>query len=119
VNKTITELEEISLNSFPSLQTILYDGWVLRFANGYTKRANSVNPLYYSTYMFDEKLKFCEKLFNDRKLETAFKITSQVYPSTLDSILSDKGYRQDSFTSVQCLELTSCYEINNSSIHID
>jgi hypothetical protein len=35
--EVIQEIEEISLNAWPSLQQILYDGWILRFANGYTK----------------------------------------------------------------------------------
>lgn len=30
--------EELSFNSHPALQTQFYDGWVLRFANGYTKQ---------------------------------------------------------------------------------
>ena len=42
----IRYLEELSLNALPSLENIFLDGWVVRFANGYTKRANSVNPLY-------------------------------------------------------------------------
>lgn len=39
-------LEELSMNALPALQTILYDGWVIRFADGYSNRANSVNPIY-------------------------------------------------------------------------
>ena len=37
--------EELSLNSHPAIQTNYYDGWLLRFGNGYTARANSVNML--------------------------------------------------------------------------
>ena len=36
-------LEERAFNAWPVLQTVVIDGWVLRFAHGYTKRANSVN----------------------------------------------------------------------------
>ena len=34
----IRQMEERSMNAWPSLQTILDDGWVIRLANGYTKR---------------------------------------------------------------------------------
>ena len=42
----IRYLEELALNAWTSIQTVVYDGWLIRFSNGYTKRANSVNPIY-------------------------------------------------------------------------
>ena len=50
--------EELSLNAWPSLQTQFYDGWILRYTNGYsyTSRANSVNLLYPSVLNVSEKL---------------------------------------------------------------
>jgi ribosomal protein S18 acetylase RimI-like enzyme len=101
----ITTTEELSMNAWPSLQTVLYDGWVIRFAGGYTKRANSVNPLYTSTIDLDEKLRFCESIYQDKKTATTFKITPAVHPSNLDEILSARNYRKDSPTSVQVREL--------------
>ena len=47
--------EELSMNAHPSIKTQLFDGWVLRFADGYTNRANSVNPLYPSEMAIEEK----------------------------------------------------------------
>ena len=41
-------LEEVAMNAWPSLQQMLFDGWIVRLAQGYTKRANSVNPLFES-----------------------------------------------------------------------
>jgi N-acetylglutamate synthase len=40
----IRYIEELALNAWPSLQPLLLDGSVVRFANGYTRRANSMNP---------------------------------------------------------------------------
>jgi len=34
--------EELSANAHPALKTIIYDGWILRFSDGYTNRSNSV-----------------------------------------------------------------------------
>jgi ribosomal protein S18 acetylase RimI-like enzyme len=104
-NKMITNIEELSLNAWASLQTVLYDGWIIRFANGYTKRANSVNPLYPSSMEVDEKLRFCENLYREKKLPVVFKMTSAVYPSNLDDKLCKNGYQKDSPTSVQTVDL--------------
>ena len=105
----ITILEELSLNAWPALQTVMYDGWVLRFANGYTKRANSVNPVYASTIAVDEKIRYCEKIYQAKNLPMVFKITSAVYPSDLDDKLSSRGYQKNSPTSVQVMDLESVY----------
>lgn len=57
-------IEELSLNHWQSLSTLLYDGWVLRFADGYTKRANSINPIHYSTCNLTIKIKECENIYS-------------------------------------------------------
>lgn len=74
-------IEEISLNNWQPLSTLLYDGWVLRFANGYTKRANSVNLIHYSTNDLNLKIKECERLYSSKNLPTTFKITPFVQPN--------------------------------------
>jgi len=101
----ITKLEELSLNAWASHQTVLYDGWVLRFANGYTKRANSINPLYASSLDLAEKMLFCENTYRKKNLPVVFKITPAVHPTNLDESLAVNGYLKDSPTSVQLLAL--------------
>jgi N-acetylglutamate synthase len=101
----IQPIEELSLNAWPSLQTLLVDGWVLRLANGYTKRANSVNPLYASTNQVEEKIQFCEEVYRRNNLPVVFKMTSAVHPENLDARLAERGYEVDSPTSVQTMDL--------------
>lgn len=109
-------LEEISLNAWPAVQTILYDGWVLRFANGYTRRANSVNPLYAFQNAVDEKIAFCEQIYRHKGLPVVFKITPASQPGDLDALLTARDYRADSRTSVQLLELDRWHESAHSDI---
>ena len=101
----ITHSEELSLNAWPSLQTLLVGGWVLRFANGYTKRANSINPLFASTGDVEERIRFCEEVYRRNNLPVVFKMTSAVHPGTLDALLADRGYEVDSPTCVQTMDL--------------
>ena len=42
-------LERLTFRARPSFETVEVDGWILRFTDGYTKRANSVNPHFGST----------------------------------------------------------------------
>ena len=97
-------LEEHALNAWPAHQTLLYDGWVLRFAEGYTRRANSVSPLYEGRLVTDEKIAYCEACYTAQGLPTIFKLTPAVQPSTLDAQLAARGYQKDALTSVQVVE---------------
>lgn len=90
----IQTIEELSLNAWSSLQQILYDGWILRFANGYTKRANSINPLYTGTKNVYEKIARCEQIYIDKKLKPIFRITPLAYPDNLDAILAEAGFEK-------------------------
>jgi ribosomal protein S18 acetylase RimI-like enzyme len=101
----IRTIEELSMNAWPAMQTLHYDGWVLRYADGYTKRANSVYPLYPSEIDPDEKIEFCESFYHDRGLPAVFKLTEASTPADLDTRLAERGYRKDSLTSVQTLDM--------------
>ncbi len=104
---TIRSLEEIALNAWPCLQTVFLDGWLLRFANGYTRRANSINPLYASTQAVQGKIEACEQLYHARGLKSVFKMTPDSLPSRLDAALAQAGYRSEARSSVQLLDLTN------------
>ncbi len=87
------------------MRTFLYDGWVLRFGRGYTRRANSVNPVYPSSIEARKKIDFCHELYSVQGLRTIFKLTKEVYPLDLDSVLNRNGYVKEAETSVQTMPL--------------
>jgi len=86
-------LERLAFRARPSLETIEFDGWILRFADGYTKRANSVNPHFGSTLPVSEKIAQCEALYAERELPTIFRLTPFSQPEALDRQLAGVGYR--------------------------
>jgi len=106
-HEIIQTIEEISLNAWPSLQQILYDGWILRFANGHTKRANSVNPVYRGTINIYKKIERCEQIYIDKKLQPIFRITPLAHPENLDHILAKAGFEKKNLVSVQVMDLIS------------
>ncbi|WP_289141048.1 GNAT family N-acetyltransferase [uncultured Brevibacillus sp.] len=99
------KLEELSLNAWPALETMVYDGWLLRFADGYTKRANSVCALYPSTEALESKIAACEAYYQGKGLPTIFKMTPFAEPHDLDELLEAKGYVAQAFTSMQAVSL--------------
>jgi len=101
----IRHLEELSLNALPALETTYLDGWVVRFADGYTKRANSVNPLYTSVTDVEDKMDYCESMYAVRKQPTVYKMTPLAEPRDLDQFLTERGYREEPGASVQLLAL--------------
>jgi ribosomal protein S18 acetylase RimI-like enzyme len=116
-------IEEVSLNSWPALQQILYNGWILRFAKGYTKRANSVNPLFGSNLDVEEKITFCEKRYAEKGLRSIFRITPFSAPAELDGVLERRNYRKIDPTLVLHLDLkgrnipvASAVELRNESL---
>ncbi len=112
-------IEELSLNHWQPLSTLLYDGWILRFADGYTKRANSVNPIYASTIDVYQKIIECEKLYASHQLPTIFKISPFVQPSNLDEVLEKMGYTLVDPVSVQMVDLDQISAPRLTSVTID
>ncbi|MDQ0111754.1 GNAT family N-acetyltransferase [Paenibacillus harenae] len=106
INRLIhLKLEEMSLNGWPALQTILCDGWLIRTADGYTKRSNSVQPLYGHSLPTELKINQCETLYNGLQAPTVFKVTPFARPAGLDGILADLNYKLVDPTSVKTVVL--------------
>jgi ribosomal protein S18 acetylase RimI-like enzyme len=98
--RQVRAFEEVSLNAWPSLNSLFYDGWVLRFAGGYTKRANSVSALCRGALPLAVKIACCERQYRQQGLQTVFRLTPLIEPD-LDGQLAARGYEQIDITSVQ------------------
>ena len=91
-NEEFRQLERTMFRAWPAFEAVDYDGWVLRFADGYTKRANSVNPHFGSSLLLAAKLAHCESAYRERELRTIFRLTPFSQPEGLDERLAALGY---------------------------
>ncbi len=118
-NNQIQTIEELSLNALPCLQQILDDGWVLRFAEGYTKRANSVTPLYPSQEDLPKKIKRCEDVYRRFNLRPIFRLTNESKLETLDRILDDLEYIKQDTVSVRVKDISNSNLPSNNVAILD
>ena len=110
--------EELSMNAHPAIKTQLYDGWILRFANGYTNRANSINPLYPSAIPIEEKINLCEEIYMSQNLTTTYKLTPSS-PQIIDDVLNKKGYEVVTPTNVMVKALTATGAFKSKTTIVD
>jgi N-acetylglutamate synthase len=96
----IRSIEEASFGAWPALAQVLDDGWVLRFADGHSKRANSVNGVYPSHGDTDAKIARAEGWYRLRGLPTVFRVTPLAEPGDLADRLAARGYQAFETTRV-------------------
>lgn len=97
--------ESLSYNAWPALDTLMFDGWILRFGKGYTKRSNSINPLYEGTMKIAQKHYECEKYYKKFQLPVTYKLTDLSHSLKIDAFLQHLNYEKLDITSVQTLNL--------------
>lgn len=97
-------IEEASLNAWPAMRQMLYQGWILRFSRGFTKRSNSIVPLYGpsedNASNLLQQIRYCENLYAREQLPTVFRLTTLTPHETLRRLLSERGYVQADRTLV-------------------
>jgi len=109
----VREIEERSLNAWLALRRIFLDGWIFGLSEGYTRRANSVNPIYDGIRNVPDKIPVCEETYAGHGLSTVFKVTPMAVPLGLDDLLEGRGYEKQATTRVQTLTLDAASDGTN------
>lgn len=120
MNKEILQIEELSINAFPAILTELYDGWILRYSNGYTYRGNSINPLYSSTIDLENKIEYCECKYFEKELPCVYKMTENA-GERLDRELEKRGYTIEKSADIMGCEIdkSTQFQVENIIINLD
>ena len=95
--------EKVAADVYVGLEEMDYDGWELRFTEGFTGRANSVQIKEESTIDLIEKVEFCEKAYAEHGLPCMFKLTDT--DRDFISLLEKRGYHVAKPTDVMTLPL--------------
>ena len=90
-------VEETCLNAFPSLRQTIYRDWLLRYSDGFTRRANSINPRSDRIEHLDAGIDACAAMFRRQGLQPIFRIPEIADPA-LDPALDCLGYAPEGLT---------------------
>ncbi|HEY0301522.1 MAG TPA: GNAT family N-acetyltransferase [Rhizomicrobium sp.] len=96
--KLTQQVEETCMNAWPALKEVFYDGWLIRLANGATRRTNSVNVIGPGNRPLAEKIAYAESIYRAHAQPSYFRILSHAAPD-LDAALHARGYRQEDETA--------------------
>jgi GNAT superfamily N-acetyltransferase len=115
------KIEWASYVSWPAFEQTDYRGLILRFAEGYTKRSNSVNAIVPVRDNMGETVAHCEALYRAKSLPTIFRMLSFIDNVELDSHLADQGYvfTEPSLVLAQSLDDGPDLSGNPSAISMD
>jgi N-acetylglutamate synthase len=90
--ETVRLTEERLVNVWPAVSTMLMEGWVVRFANGYSSRANSASANIVGAKMSEGLIANIEQLYEEAGLIPTVRITPLV-SLEVETMLLRRGYR--------------------------
>ncbi|MET0528101.1 MAG: GNAT family N-acetyltransferase [Microvirga sp.] len=102
----IIGLESRLLNAWPSFDYQIYDGWILRLANGYSKRANSATPFRSGVGLDDELIDYMIARFVEANVRPTFRLNGIEAPD-VNERLKLRGFKEVEPTHVLTSSITS------------
>ena len=82
----IAALEGRLVNAWPSFEVEYAEGWLLRFAEGYSKRANAASPLLPGARLDAELIRAALEAFDARGIDPCFRLTGIEDPDAADAL---------------------------------
>jgi len=88
----VAACEERIVNAWPAPATLMIEGWAVRFADGYSGRANSASPLKSGSTLSEGALALIERLYTEAGLPPCIRLTPLTHPG-MARRLAARGYR--------------------------
>jgi ribosomal protein S18 acetylase RimI-like enzyme len=89
----VLALESRLINAWPSFETQIAGGWILRFAKGYSKRANAATPLLAGVTLEDELIDHIVAQYEKQRIRPCFRLTS-LQADEVDARLAGRGFEE-------------------------
>jgi GNAT superfamily N-acetyltransferase len=89
---SLARIEDAALTASQPREQAIYDGWLLRYANGKAKRARSVNLIAAGERPLEEKLAYCEAFYRRHGVPFVLRLTPFSRPVAIDDALDRLGY---------------------------
>lgn len=89
----VAALESRLVNAWPSFEIELADGWLLRFAEGYSRRANSATPIVAGATLDADLVADVTAAFEARGLPACFRLTG-LEDASASPLLDDLGFAE-------------------------
>ena len=99
MNADVSRLERAAYLAWPPSETEPYDGWTLRFSDGFSRRVNSIDARGPSSFDFEAKIDSCRRRYADHRLPLLFRITPTSEPG-ISAGLDELGFGREAETQV-------------------
>ncbi|MCK4382843.1 MAG: GNAT family N-acetyltransferase [Candidatus Lokiarchaeota archaeon] len=105
--KEIKQFQEFLLNSWPAKHYYFLNGWILRFTDGITSRANSVFPIRYTGTddTLDNDIDIVEQAYKAHSLPPVFTMHEFYKPENLEDKLLAREYEMYDHTIALVLDI--------------
>jgi len=111
-------IEASHAETWPAIETWAYDGWQLRFARGYTRRANSITTTERGARPLDTKVAACEAAYEARHIAPVFRLPSTAEIAEIDGALTQRGYAKADKTSIRVASLEAPLPARGDDVNV-
>lgn len=112
----VRHLEELAFRGWPALESRDLAGWRQRFSYGYTKRANSINPLWPDAQCYSEIVTALEAPYLALGQTPTWRLTP-LAPPAIAPLLAARGYRRIERSLLQVCPLHAGFAAD-TAVHI-